>query len=94
MLTGTFCNHFINEYESRHRRVYQLFTTSSFLRALCLDLNLGHDKFFCLIKELPQESSRFARVDRTYMRTMKKAVEVRNVMQVNHRPSSFHFNRV
>lgn len=39
--------------------------------------------FLALIaKELPQESSRFARVDRTYMRTMKKAVEVRNVMQV------------
>eukprot|EP00794_Sanderia_malayensis_P000407 gene407-1042_t len=32
-------------------------------------------------KELPQESSRFSRVDRSYMRTMKKAVEVRNVMQ-------------
>ena len=33
-------------------------------------------------QELPQESSRFARVDRAYMKTMKKAVEVRNVMQV------------
>eukprot|EP00795_Rhopilema_esculentum_P017364 gene17364-8957_t len=32
-------------------------------------------------KELPQESSRFARVDRGYMKTMKKAVEIRNVMQ-------------
>lgn len=36
----------------------------------------------CMFQDLPQEYNRFARVDKSYMKMMKRAYETKNVLQV------------
>lgn len=43
------------------------------------------------MQDLPQEYNRFARVDKSYMKMMKRAYETRNVLQVLKQASQFTF---
>ena len=57
----------------------------------CYFLVLSHIVLYCVPlgvpQELPQEYNRFARVDKSYMKMMKRAYETKNVLQVCKKPS-------